>query len=59
MSEPKIRLAVLFGGRSGEHEESCKSAASILVSLDHVPGLVRKVRRLEQHLGLAPDTDAA
>ena len=34
MSEPKIRLAVLFGGRSGEHEVSCQSAASILVGLD-------------------------
>ncbi|TDP90628.1 D-alanine--D-alanine ligase family protein [Labedaea rhizosphaerae] len=34
MSEPKIRLAVLFGGRSGEHEVSCQSAASMLVSLD-------------------------
>lgn len=34
MSEPKMRLAVLFGGRSGEHEVSCLSAASILVSLD-------------------------
>lgn len=34
MSEPKIRLAVLFGGRSGEHEVSCESAAGILASLD-------------------------
>jgi len=34
MPEPKVRLAVLFGGRSGEHEVSCQSAASILVSLD-------------------------
>ena len=34
MSEPKIRLAVLFGGRSGEHEVSCESAASILAGLD-------------------------
>jgi len=34
VSEPKIRLAVLFGGRSGEHEVSCKSAASMLVGLD-------------------------
>lgn len=33
MSEPKIRLAVLFGGRSGEHEVSCDSAASILIGL--------------------------
>ena len=34
MLEPKIRLAVLFGGRSGEHEVSCRSAASILTNLD-------------------------
>jgi D-alanine-D-alanine ligase len=33
-SGPKIRLAVLFGGRSGEHDVSCRSAASILASLD-------------------------
>jgi len=30
----KIRLAVLFGGISGEHEVSCLSAASILGNLD-------------------------
>jgi D-alanine-D-alanine ligase len=30
----KIRLAVLFGGISGEHEVSCFSAASILKNLD-------------------------
>jgi D-alanine-D-alanine ligase len=30
----KIRLAVLFGGISGEHEVSCLSAASILANLD-------------------------
>jgi len=29
----KIRLAVLFGGISGEHEVSCRSAASILKNL--------------------------
>ncbi|HEX6353163.1 D-alanine--D-alanine ligase family protein [Actinophytocola sp.] len=34
MPEQKIRLAVLFGGRSGEHDVSCKSAASILTNLD-------------------------
>jgi D-alanine-D-alanine ligase len=33
-SEPKIRLAVLFGGRSGEHEISCASAAAVLAHLD-------------------------
>ena len=30
----KIRLAVLYGGISGEHEVSCLSAASILANLD-------------------------
>lgn len=34
MAEPKIRVAVLFGGRSGEHEVSCESAAGIMVGLD-------------------------
>ncbi|MET7670892.1 D-alanine--D-alanine ligase family protein [Micromonospora luteifusca] len=28
------RLAVLYGGQSGEHEVSCRSAASILANLD-------------------------
>ena len=28
------RLAVLYGGQSGEHEVSCRSAASILAHLD-------------------------
>ena len=32
----KIRLAVLFGGISGEHEVSCLSAAAILKNLDPV-----------------------
>lgn len=30
----KIRLGVLFGGRSGEHEVSLRSAASVLKALD-------------------------
>lgn len=30
----RIRVAVLFGGRSGEHDVSCRSAASILANLD-------------------------
>lgn len=29
-----MRLALLYGGRSGEHEVSCRSAASILRNLD-------------------------
>jgi D-alanine-D-alanine ligase len=34
MPERRIRVAVVFGGRSGEHEVSCQSAASILATLD-------------------------
>jgi D-alanine-D-alanine ligase len=34
MPDAKIRIAVLFGGRSGEHDVSCNSAASILTYLD-------------------------
>src|SRR6266540_1387629 len=30
----KIRLGVIFGGRSGEHEVSLRSAESILKSID-------------------------
>jgi len=30
----RTRLAVLYGGRSGEHDVSCHSAASILAALD-------------------------
>jgi D-alanine-D-alanine ligase len=32
--DSRIRVAVLFGGRSGEHDVSCRSAASILANLD-------------------------
>jgi D-alanine-D-alanine ligase len=34
MAERRIRVAVVFGGRSGEHEVSCKSALSIVRFLD-------------------------
>ncbi len=30
----KLRIAVLFGGRSGEHEVSVRSAASVMTALD-------------------------
>ena len=32
--EEKLRVGVLFGGRSGEHEVSLLSAASILKAID-------------------------
>ena len=34
MSTSKLRVAVLFGGRSGEHEVSIRSAASVIAALD-------------------------
>ncbi|WP_238015297.1 D-alanine--D-alanine ligase family protein [Dactylosporangium sp. AC04546] len=34
MTEERKRVAVVFGGRSGEHEVSCKSALSIVRYLD-------------------------
>lgn len=33
-SKPKIRVAVIYGGRSGEHEISLRSAASVIRNLD-------------------------
>ena len=34
MRSEKIRVLVLFGGRSAEHEVSCLSARSVLAALD-------------------------
>ncbi len=34
MSTPKLRVAVLYGGRSGEHEISIRSAQSVIAALD-------------------------
>jgi D-alanine-D-alanine ligase len=31
----KLRVGILFGGRSGEHEVSLLSGASILKAIDH------------------------
>ncbi|HYN73149.1 MAG TPA: D-alanine--D-alanine ligase A, partial [Nakamurella sp.] len=34
MSPSRIRVAVVFGGRSGEHPVSCISAAGVLANVD-------------------------
>ena len=31
----KLRVGVIFGGRSGEHEVSLRSAESVINALDH------------------------
>jgi D-alanine-D-alanine ligase len=33
--ERKLRVGVIFGGRSGEHEVSIASAASVMAALDN------------------------
>ena len=30
----KLRVGIIFGGRSGEHEVSLRSAASVLAAID-------------------------
>jgi UDP-3-O-[3-hydroxymyristoyl] glucosamine N-acyltransferase len=66
-----IGAGAVIGARAGLHQDVPagerilgtpgrpeREAKRILLSLDHLPGLVRKVRRLEQHLGLGdPGTD--
>ena len=34
MSQPKLRIGILFGGRSGEHEVSVRSARSVVTAFD-------------------------
>ncbi|HEU4425066.1 MAG TPA: D-alanine--D-alanine ligase family protein [Pilimelia sp.] len=48
MADRRIRVAVVFGGRSGEHDVSCSSAASIVTHLDRERYEVLAVR-------IAPD----
>jgi len=56
---PKIRVALVFGGRSSEHEVSCATAASVMEALDRdrydvIPvGIAR-----DGHWVLAPDDPA-
>src|SRR5690606_5476736 len=33
-TRPKLRIGVLYGGRSGEHEVSLRSARSVMAALD-------------------------
>lgn len=59
MAPKKIRVAVLFGGRSSEHEVSIRSAASIIAALDRgryeaVPVAIERSGRW-----LEPDRSAA
>jgi D-alanine-D-alanine ligase len=33
MAEPRLRIGVLFGGRSGEHQVSLQSARAVMAAL--------------------------
>lgn len=52
MGKRKVRVAVIFGGRSGEHEVSLASAASVMQAMDkdryeiHPVGITRRGRWL-------------
>jgi D-alanine-D-alanine ligase len=59
----KIRIAVLYGGRSGEHEVSLQSAASVIRHLDRerfevIPVSIDKAGRWQWNdLGLIEQAD--
>jgi D-alanine-D-alanine ligase len=42
-SSSKLRVGILFGGRSGEHEVSLMSARSVLSAIDHVKYQVTQI----------------
>ncbi len=50
----KLRIAVLFGGRSGEHEVSIRSAASVLGALDRSRYAATPLAITKQGRWLAP-----
>lgn len=50
----KLRVAVLFGGRSGEHEVSVRSAASVIAALDRTKYDVIPVAITKQGRWLPP-----
>jgi D-alanine-D-alanine ligase len=55
----KLRIAVLFGGRSGEHEVSIRSAASVIGALDRGRYDVIPVAITKQGRWLAPADSVA
>ena len=55
----KLRVAVLFGGRSGEHEISIRSAASVIGALDRARYEVVPAAIDKRGLWLSPQASAA
>lgn len=55
---PKIRIGVLFGGRSGEHEVSLRSARSVITALDRDRYEVVPIGITKEGRWVAADVDA-
>jgi len=56
--QPKLRIGVLFGGRSGEHEVSLRSARSVMAALDRNRYEVVPIGITKEGRWVAADVDA-
>jgi len=56
--QPKLRIGVLFGGRSGEHEVSLRSARSVMAALDRDRYEVVPIGITKEGRWVAADIDA-
>jgi D-alanine-D-alanine ligase len=54
----KLRIAVLFGGRSGEHEVSIRSAASVIAALDRSRYVITPIAIAKNGRWLSPADSA-
>lgn len=57
-NRPRIRIGVLFGGRSGEHEVSLRSARSVMAALDPARYDVVPIGITKDGRWIAADVDA-
>ena len=56
--QPKLRIGVLFGGRSGEHEVSLRSARSVMAALDRDHYEIVPIGITKEGRWVATDVDA-
>jgi len=56
--QPKLRIGVLFGGRSGEHEVSLRSARSVMAALDRDRYEIVPIGITKEGRWVATDVDA-
>ena len=58
MTTAKLRIGVLFGGRSGEHEVSLRSARSVMAALDRDRYEIVPIGITKEGRWVATDVDA-